>query len=314
MFDLSPQDLLLRRAREGSQLGARTDGAHLALVLEGGGMRGVVSIGLACAFEEAGLLGAFDSVHGSSAGACAAAYFAAGQSVEGGSIYYEDINNRQFISLARPLIGRPVMNRPFLVDEIIAHKKRLRTEVLLNRPNYFNVVLTDAETGECEVIREFQSRDEVLSALRATINIPFVAGVAEPFRGRHYVDGGVVQQIAVPSALDVGATHIICLMTRREHELRRKDRTKGFSLEALALRFGYGARFEELFRQRNTAINAILDCADTGFLPTGQRIDSLAPSRESADLKRLTTNGPLLRQAFFDALHVGRRYLGELSS
>ncbi|KAL9184591.1 hypothetical protein ACHAXT_012561 [Thalassiosira profunda] len=47
---------------------------HLALVIEGGGMRGAVSAGMAAALSTLDLLDAFDSIHGSSAGAIVGAY------------------------------------------------------------------------------------------------------------------------------------------------------------------------------------------------------------------------------------------------
>ena len=56
-------ELLRRRASGGS----RDDGARLALAIEGGGMRGAVSAGMAIAIDELGLTDAFDAVYGASA-------------------------------------------------------------------------------------------------------------------------------------------------------------------------------------------------------------------------------------------------------
>ncbi|KAL7543957.1 hypothetical protein ACHAWF_007496 [Thalassiosira exigua] len=55
------------------------DTAHLALVIEGGGMRGAVSAGMAAALSTLDLLDAFDSIHGSSAGAIVGAYLVSRQ-------------------------------------------------------------------------------------------------------------------------------------------------------------------------------------------------------------------------------------------
>ena len=46
----------------------RPAGARVALVVEGGGMRGAVSGGMALGLDELGLAGAFDAAYGSSAG------------------------------------------------------------------------------------------------------------------------------------------------------------------------------------------------------------------------------------------------------
>src|SRR3954469_11055371 len=61
--------ILCERADAGSVPGAREDSHRVALVLEGGGMRGVVSAGMVAALERLGMRDAFDLIVGSSAGA-----------------------------------------------------------------------------------------------------------------------------------------------------------------------------------------------------------------------------------------------------
>ena len=55
------------RAEAGSQPGARDDGLRIALIVEGGGMRGVLSAGMALTLAELGLIPAFDAIYGASA-------------------------------------------------------------------------------------------------------------------------------------------------------------------------------------------------------------------------------------------------------
>ena len=100
-------DILKRRVATGSRPPHR-DGASVALAVEGGAMRGVISAGMVSALEDLGYVHAFDAVYGASAGAINAAYFLAGQARLGTTIYHEDINNRQFIDLRRraPSAGR----------------------------------------------------------------------------------------------------------------------------------------------------------------------------------------------------------------
>ena len=88
-------------------------------------MRGVVSAGMVSALEELGLGQAFDAVYGSSAGAINAAYFLAGQARMGTTIYFENLNNHRFISLARPLTGRPIVDLNFLLNDIAIRTKPL---------------------------------------------------------------------------------------------------------------------------------------------------------------------------------------------
>jgi hypothetical protein len=71
--------LIQKRASTGSTPGKRLDNATLALSLEGGGMRGAVSAGMAAAIASLGLCDAFDAVYGSSAGSVVGAYMVSRQ-------------------------------------------------------------------------------------------------------------------------------------------------------------------------------------------------------------------------------------------
>ena len=68
--------LIANRFESGSKPSARTtnDTARLALAIEGGGMRGAVSAGMAAAIGCLGLCDTFDAVYGSSAGSVVGAY------------------------------------------------------------------------------------------------------------------------------------------------------------------------------------------------------------------------------------------------
>ena len=65
---------LAARQGTGSRPLARDDGLRIALIIEGGGMRGVISAGMALALDELGLVPAFDAVYGASAGAITGAW------------------------------------------------------------------------------------------------------------------------------------------------------------------------------------------------------------------------------------------------
>ena len=61
----------------------RPAGARVALVVEGGGMRGAVSGGMALGLDELGLAGAFDAAYGSSAGTLNAMWLVSGRVRDG---------------------------------------------------------------------------------------------------------------------------------------------------------------------------------------------------------------------------------------
>jgi hypothetical protein len=73
--------LLRQRLHDGSMPGNRAagDGAKLGLVVEGGGMRGIVTGAMLMGLQEQGLLNQFDAVYGASAGAINLTYFISGE-------------------------------------------------------------------------------------------------------------------------------------------------------------------------------------------------------------------------------------------
>lgn len=309
MMTPDPRSLLLSRGAAKSQRGRRDDPFHLALVLEGGGMRGIVSIGMASVFEDNNLFAAFDSVHGSSAGACAAAYFTTGQSHLGASIYYEDINNKSFIDLWRPSRFRPIMNVDFLIDEVMRKRKPLRTEFILNNPGLLHIVAADANSGKEVLFDRFNNEDEIYGALKGSICLPLIAGKSVNVGGRQLIDGGLVQQIAVPSAVSAGATHIIVLMTRRHSELERPVGGIRTSLEALALRSVYGGPVASSYLGRGEVINKVIGEVLSGKTGDSVLVNAIAMADDSPEVGRLTIEKDRLVAGLHAAQKAASRFL-----
>jgi predicted patatin/cPLA2 family phospholipase len=206
-------DVVKQRAARQSRA-PHGDGARVALVVEGGAMRAVISAGMVSGLESLGLATAFDEVYGSSAGAINAAYFVAGQAALGTTIYYEDINTRQFISRARLASGGPIVDLGFLVEEIIRKRKPLDVQRILASPSPLAVLATDVASAEAAVLRGFTTPAELVSALRAGATMPAIAGAPWRHHGRQYLDAALSEPIPVRAAEAEGATHVLALLTR----------------------------------------------------------------------------------------------------
>ena len=206
-------ELLRARAARKSRV-PHGDGARIALCVEGGAMRGVVSAGMVSALEELGLVEAFDGVYGSSAGAINAAYFLAGQAAFGTSIYAEDINNSRFISIARMFVGRPIVDLGFLIDEVATRRKPLDTAKVIASPSPLTVMATSVETAARAPLTRFPDGVSLLLALRAGATMPVLAGPAVTYAGRQYLDASLTEPIPVTLAEEEGHTHVLALLTR----------------------------------------------------------------------------------------------------
>jgi len=108
-------DALRRRKEEGSRPGARTDELKIGLVVEGGGMRGVISAGAAGALLEAGYYDCFDAAYGSSAGAMNLTYYLSKQP-EGIFAYEEDLCDGSFLDLKRHVSRRMTVIKEAHID------------------------------------------------------------------------------------------------------------------------------------------------------------------------------------------------------
>ncbi|HWN80890.1 MAG TPA: patatin-like phospholipase family protein, partial [Candidatus Udaeobacter sp.] len=195
--------------------GQRADSWHLALVVQGGAMRGVFTAGALCGLEALGARPAFDSIHASSGGAVNSAYFLAGQVELGTSIYYEDVNNRQFIDFRR-LVAGTALGLDYCFGEVVAKRKRLDLGAVRRSKTELEIHVTDAETAEPRYFRQHElcSDSELLSVLKASAAMPLVYRKPIWIRDRRTVDGALFKPLPVQAAIDRGATDVLVLMSR----------------------------------------------------------------------------------------------------
>ena len=159
---------LTSRVPGGSQPGARADGLRVALAIEGGGMRGTISAGMAFALHELGLVPAFDAVYGASAGAITGAWLLSSRP-EGLLGWTEPAYARTLIRRSGVLRGRPVADVRALIEELYQTTFPMDFASVLANPVEYHPLATDAATGESTDLRPFVGNPaELRLALRAT--------------------------------------------------------------------------------------------------------------------------------------------------
>ena len=289
--------LLQTRKKQGYQREKHDDGNHLALVIEGGGMRGVAAGGMVTGLEEMGLNNCFDTIHGSSSGAATAAYFLCGQADIGTSIFYEDLCDERFLSFKRLYQGKPIMDTGYLVDHVMDRIKKIDFEQLKKKKDVLHILTTDIDKGEPVTWSVFRQYDEYRQALKASMTLPFIAGGPIELRGHRLMDGGLLQHIALSSAFNVGATHVLVLQTcSRENQLRPLPNWRGYVVARL-LEAMYGGKMRELILMRNEHINSAVRLIQKGRGPRGQHISQIALEPAIQSIRRLTQNSQDLLNA-----------------
>jgi predicted patatin/cPLA2 family phospholipase len=204
---------LLRRREEGSRPGARTDGRRVALVIEGGGMRGAVSAGMATAIEQLGLRDAFDEVHGASAGAFNAAFLLAGQAAYLATLYGYGFGDPRFVSAIRALKGGPVFDMDHVVNHVWTRQRPLRHDEILASGIELHCTATDADRASIVDLTGLDGQADICCALRASGRLPWLAGGPVEFRGMRLLDATLAEAIPVHVARR-SATDLLVLQTR----------------------------------------------------------------------------------------------------
>jgi predicted patatin/cPLA2 family phospholipase len=207
------------RARSGSRPGHRADGLRVALSIEGGGMRGTVSAGMALALHERGLVPAFDAVYGSSAGAISGAWLLS-STPEGLRGWADPEYARSLIRwsamLRRRPRRRPVVDVETLIEVLYQTEFPMDFASILASPVEYHPLATDAATGESTDLRPLITDEaELRLALRASASLPFLAGPPIELHDRRFFDAGVAESIPFRTPLAQGATHILVLRSRR---------------------------------------------------------------------------------------------------
>jgi predicted patatin/cPLA2 family phospholipase len=204
---------LLERRESGSRPLHRSDGRRIGLVLEGGGMRGVVSVGMTAAMEQLGLADVFDEVHGASAGAFSGGFFIAGQATYLAGIYPHGFGDPRFVSVRRRIAGRPIFDLEYVVNEVWRDQRPLHTERILESPIDLHVTATNIESAEIEDLTDFTSDREIRDAMLASSRLPWIAGGPVDFRGKRYFDATIAEAIPLHVA-ERTCTDLLVLQTR----------------------------------------------------------------------------------------------------
>ena len=267
----------------------RLPGSRLALVVEGGGMRGAVSGGMALGLDELGLSQAFDAAYGSSAGTLNAMWLVSGRVRDGIPTWTDPRLVHELISRLRALRRRPVVDVRRLVEERYEQLSPGLFEAVLASRTELHPIATEVETGEAvDLHREIADARTLRLALRGSAALPLLAGPPVELGGRRLIDAGLSAAIPFRAALADSATHVLVLRSRQAGEVAAAPGRLSGALTGRALR-RVAPALEQGFRTRarregeDEALLARHD-ADPGLAPA---ILSIRPAPGSPVPSRL---------------------------
>ncbi|MFJ4679806.1 MULTISPECIES: patatin family protein [unclassified Kitasatospora] len=311
---------LAERWRTGSRPGGRTDGLRIALAVEGGGMRGIISGGMALALHEAGLTGVFDAVYGASAGALTGAWLLSsdpGQLAGWADAEYA----RAMVRPGNVLRGRPVVDLHNLVEHLYAHVARMDFDAILANPTTLHPIATHTGTGVATDLHPLLTDPARLRlALRASAALPLLAGPPVELDGSRYYDAGLAESIPFRTALAQGATHVLVLRSRGPVPATAATAaaaavaagpSRGSRMVARTVLRRYPAPLRDSYlgrAERLLADEELLGRHDLAPPADGPAVLSVRPGPEAPKVGRLTRDPALLRAA----MDAGRAAMDEL--
>lgn len=181
------------------------------LVLEGGGMRGMFTMGIVDLMCERGIR--VDGIVGVSAGACFGCNYKSHQ--PGRALRYNMalMRDPRYMGLRSLLRTGNLFDAEFSYHTVPTEIDVFDTAAFAADPSEFHVVCTDAVTGE-PVYKQLTRVDyEALEWIRASSSMPLVT---KPVRieGRLLLDGGMVDSIPLRHAEQLGFARNIVILTQ----------------------------------------------------------------------------------------------------
>ena len=183
---------------------------NTALVLEGGGMRGIFTAGVLDLFIDKSIT--FDNVTAVSAGAGHAISYLSGQRKRAFDCCAGYVNDKRYCSLQSLIKTGDLFGADFIYREIPDSLNLYDYDAYLAQNATFRAVVTDCETGRAEyaVLRDMRTD---MDYVRASASLPFVSRIVD-IGGGKFLDGGIADPIPFEHMLDLGCDKVVVVLTR----------------------------------------------------------------------------------------------------
>ena len=173
----------------------------VALVLEGGAMRGLYTAGVLDVFMENDIK--VDTIFGVSAGALFGINYKSNQIGRALRYNLKYAHDKRYMGMYSLITTGDIMNKNFCFNKLVYELDPLDFETYDNSNVKFYAVVTNVETGYAEYI-EISDAKKDMEYLRASGSMPFVSNLVE-INGNKYLDGAVADPIPFKKALDMNS-------------------------------------------------------------------------------------------------------------
>lgn len=240
-----------------------------ALVLEGGGLRGVFTCGVLDFFMDKGIH--FPFTVGVSAGACNGLSFMSGQRGRARSSNIDLMDKYHYIGFRYLLTQRCIMDFKLLFEDFPERIIPYDYNAYFSNPDRFVMVATNCLTGKAEYLEERSSSARVMDIVRASSSLPFASPITY-VDGIPMLDGGIADSIPVEYAISQGYEKIVVVLTRNKGYRKKNSR---MPLAKVAYR--KYPNLQKALAERNAVYNRTIDLVER--LEDEGRIIVIRPSK-----------------------------------
>lgn len=222
-----------------------------ALILEGGGMRGIFAAGVIDYLLDQKIH--FDNVIGVSAGACHGCSYVCGQRGRAYATATDYLDNKDYCSLRSLRKTGDLFGADFLYHKIPQELYPIDNDAFLQSGIKFQAVVTNCETGRAEypVIKDMF---EDIEYVRASSSLPLLANMVE-IDGNLYMDGGISDSIPLGQSLRQGNEKNVIVLTRPRDYRKKNSRVA----QAAGLKYRKFPQMAAALKNRPKVYNETLD-------------------------------------------------------
>ena len=271
---------------------------HTALVLEGGGMRGVFTSGVLDWMIDHDIT--FPYLVGVSAGSSNALSFASHQRGRAKYTFADLQAERHYLGLRNLWRHHSILDMDLLYRELPETLWPYDYEAYRTNPMRVESVATDCLTGEAVYLEEKESPERIIDIVRASSALPFACPIAQ-VDGHPMLDGGIADSIPLQRAFDQGYEHAIVVLTR--HRGYRKEEKPPHLPPFIYSRY---PKLREALRTRGKRYNAQIAWVE--HLEREGRITVIRPDHP-VDVARIETDLGKMNKLYQHGFDVAARVL-----
>lgn len=272
-----------------------------ALVLEGGGLRGVFTCGVLDCFMDHGIR--FPFTVGVSAGACNGLSYMSGQRGRAKASNIDMMDKYHYVGFRYLLTQGCIMDFKLLFEDFPERIIPYDYRTYFSNPDRFVMVTTNCLTGQAEYLEEKLSSERVMAIVRASSSLPFVSPVTY-VDGVPMLDGGIADSIPVGYAASQGYERQAVILTRNRG-YRKKDSTMPVS----KVFYRKYPMLQKALAERNAVYNRTMELIEK--MEDEGRIIVIRPERP-VEVGRMEKDTDKLRALYQEGYDIAERFINRL--